>query len=268
VFEELDLTLSPGSCVGLLGTQRLRKNLADPRSFRSGEDKPDRGHVFHYEDLAVAYFEQDRGPWTPTKPWPRPRSSWRPVIYRGTPLHIRSYLDRFLFTKLQTDMPVAKLSGGEQSRLLIAKLMLVEANVLVLDEPTNDLDLATLNILQSCLEDFKGAILLVTHDRYFLDAVCNQILAFPFDDESSRRLVSFADLANGRAGAKRGVLRRNQAAPTSIASQFPPTSAKPKKRSYKDQLEFDAMEGRIHEAESQLAVLNRRPRKTPRMPPV
>lgn len=253
LFEALDLTLSPGSRVGLLGRNGCGKTTLIRTLF--GKEKPDQGHVFHYDELAVAYFEQDRGALDPNQTVAKTLApSGDQVIYRGMPLHIRSYLDRFLFTKLQADMPVAKLSGGEQSRLLIAKLMLMDGNVLVLDEPTNDLDLATLNILQSCLEDFGGAVLLVTHDRYFLDAVCNKILAFPLDDEAPRRLVSFADLAQWESWREERVI-----APRSkpeLPRQSPASAPKSKKRSYKDQMEFDSMEGRIQGAEKELDRLS------------
>jgi ATP-binding cassette subfamily F protein uup len=254
LFEALDLILSPGSRVGLLGRNGCGKTTLIRTLF--GKEKPDRGHVFHYDELAVAYFEQDRGALDPNQTVAKTLApSGDQVVYRGTALHIRSYLDRFLFTKLQADMPVAKLSGGEQSRLLIAKLMLAEANVLVLDEPTNDLDLATLNVLQACLEDFGGAVLLVTHDRYFLDAVCNKILAFPFDDEAPRRLVTFADLAQWESWREE---RPAPPKPKAEREQLNPLPAgKPRKRSYKDQLEFDSMEGRIQEAEKELDRLSR-----------
>jgi ABC transport system ATP-binding/permease protein len=260
LFEDLDLTLSPGSRVGLLGRNGCGKTSLIRALFgTTPEDKPEKGHVFHYDELAVAYFEQNRALLDPNETVAKTLAPHGDqVIYRDTPLHIRSYLDRFLFTKLQSDMPVAKLSGGEQSRLLIAKLMLVDANVLVLDEPTNDLDMATLDILQSCLEDFKGAVLLVTHDRYFLDAVCNKILAFPLDDQGPRRLVSFADLAqweNWRDEKRSASKSKPEMVMPPKPSPEASPSAKPKKRSYKDQLEFDSMEGRIHEAEAALVRL-------------
>ncbi len=107
-------------------------------------------------------------------------------------MHARSYLDRFLFSGQKVDLPVSKLSGGEQARLRIAQLMLKEAQVLILDEPTNDLDADTLDVLENALAEFNGAVILVTHDRYFMDAVSNQILAFPPDDFKDRRLQKFS----------------------------------------------------------------------------
>jgi len=260
LFEDLDFILSPGSRVGLLGRNGCGKTSLIRALFgTSSDDKPDRGDVFHYDELAVAYFEQNRALLDPNETVAKTLAPHGDqVIYRGTPLHIRSYLDRFLFTKLQSDMPVAKLSGGEQSRLLIAKLMLKDANVLVLDEPTNDLDMSTLDILQSCLEDFAGAVLLVTHDRYFLDAVCNKILAFPLDDTGPRGITAFADLAQWESWREeQRTAFRAKLEPAVKSAPSPATTAKPKKRSYKDQLEFDSMEGRIHEAETELKRLEK-----------
>lgn len=260
LFEDVDLILSPGSRVGLLGRNGCGKTSLIRALFgTSPDDKPDRGDVFHYDELAVAYFEQNRALLDPNETVAKTLAPHGDqVIYRGTPLHIRSYLDRFLFTKLQSDMPVAKLSGGEQSRLLIAKLMLKDANVLVLDEPTNDLDMSTLDILQSCLEDFAGAVLLVTHDRYFLDAVCNKILAFPLDDTGPRRITAFADLAQWESWREdQRTAFRAKLEPAAKSAPSTAASAKPKKRSYKDQLEFDSMEGRIHEAETELKRLEK-----------
>ncbi|HSA60198.1 MAG TPA: ABC-F family ATP-binding cassette domain-containing protein [bacterium] len=256
LFEGFDLTLSPGSRIGLLGRNGCGKSTLI--RVLLGQEKPDSGDIFRSEQFFVAYFEQNRESLDPNATVAKTLApAGDQVVYRGNALHIRSYLDRFLFTRIQADMPVAKLSGGEQSRLLIAKLMLTEASVLVLDEPTNDLDLATLDILQGCLEEFSGSVLLVTHDRYFLDAVSNKILAFPLSDEGPRTLLAFADLAQWEEWreAQRGVSKPQV---DSSPRPTPPPPAKPqksKKRSYKDQLEFDSMESRIHEAESALERL-------------
>ena len=122
------------------------------------------------------------------------------MSFRGARVHVRGYLDRFLFESGQCDMAVGKLSGGEQSRLLLAQLMLREAQVLVLDEPTNDLDLATLSVLEETLTEFDGAVLLVSHDRYFVDRVATTILAFDATAPPGTATVTpFADLAQWEA---------------------------------------------------------------------
>jgi ATP-binding cassette subfamily F protein uup len=148
---------------------------------------------------------------------------------------------------------VAKLSGGEQSRLLLAKLMLNEANLLVLDEPTNDLDMATLDVLADVLQEFKGAILLVTHDRYFLDQITNQIIAFGQDKNKSKKLFTMVGLEQWEDWHEEQVQLQKVMKKDSQSPRV--TSSKNKKRTYKDQRELDAMEETIQKAESKLASL-------------
>lgn len=200
LFEQLDVLLTPGSRLGIMGENGCGKSSLIKVLLQ--EEKPDQGKVFHSDLLEVAYFEQGKeeidGDLSLIQ---SVCPAGDQVFYRGKPLHVRSYLGRFLFENEKMDMPVSFLSGGEQSRLLLAKLMLIEANVLVLDEPTNDLDIATLNVLEDCLKEFNGAVLLVTHDRFFLDRVSTQLLAFPPHSSSQeerglRYFESFAQWEN------------------------------------------------------------------------
>src|SRR4029077_1418848 len=158
-----------------------------------GEEPPSAGTVVRADGLQVAYFQQSREAFDPARTL---SDTLCPdgdhVSFRGTRVHVRGYLERFLFAPEQMQMQVGKLSGGEQSRLLLAQLMLREAQLLVLDEPTNDLDLPTLAVLEEALTEFDGAVLLVTHDRYFLDQVATTILAF---DSSTASIIPFASLA-------------------------------------------------------------------------
>jgi ATP-binding cassette subfamily F protein uup len=196
LFHDLDLFIGPGTRLGVIGENgcgksTLLKVLLD-------EERPDSGHIFRSELLKAAFFEQNRGALDPTQSLLRSVCPYGDSVYfQGRQVHIRSYLDRFLFSQEQLDLPIAKLSGGEQSRVLIAKLMLIECNLLVLDEPTNDLDLMSLNVLQDCLNEFEGAVILVSHDRYFLDQVSETILAFPVDSKLKRRgeLALFSSIA-------------------------------------------------------------------------
>jgi len=190
LFSDLDIFLQPGSRLGILGSNGCGKSTLI--RILLGHEEPDSGKIFRSDQLKVAYFEQGRDQLNPKTTLLRSVCPYGDhVTYGGRQVHIRSYLDRFLFSAEEMDMPVGRLSGGEQSRVLIARLMLQEANLLVLDEPTNDLDIATLNVLQECLLSFEGAIILVSHDRYFLDQVSSQILAFP--------PTFFADLAQWEA---------------------------------------------------------------------
>src|SRR5208283_3684181 len=124
------------------------------------------------------------------------------VVYQDRVVHVAGYALRFLFTGEQLNQPVEQLSGGERARLLIARLMLQPADVLILDEPTNDLDIATLDVLENSLDEFSGALVLVTHDRYLLDRISTEILAL--DGRGNANM--YADLAQWEQ-ARRAVVR-------------------------------------------------------------
>jgi len=172
-------------------------------------------------------------------------------------VHVRGYLERFLFEHDQLQMPVGKLSGGEQSRLLLAQLMLREAQLLVLDEPTNDLDLPTLAVLEESLTGFDGAVLLVTHDRYFLDQVATTILAFDTRPGAPRGVVPFASLgqwetwrAEEAAAAKAAIA---EAAPAPASNETATAAGgRRKKLGYLEQREYDTLEETLARAETAL----------------
>ncbi len=196
LFKDFHLFLGPGVRLGILGANGCGKSTL--LRVLLGLEKPTSGRLFHSEHLKFAYFEQDRSSLNPNETLMRTLCpAGDQVMFRGKPVHIRSYLERFLFSADRMEMPIKALSGGEKARVLIARLMLTEANLLVLDEPTNDLDLMTLNVLQDCLTEFEGAVLLVSHDRYFVDQVSTKILAFPFLEEEKQKaeLLYFEDLS-------------------------------------------------------------------------
>ncbi len=258
LFSGLDLVLSPGRRVGILGSNGCGKSTLIQTLLK--EEDPDSGSVSHADNLTVAYFQQNREALDPKKTVAKticPNGEF--VDYRGERIHIRGYLDRFLFSQGQMEMAVGKLSGGEQGRLLIAQLMMQPANLLVLDEPTNDLDMATLAVLEECLTEFQGAILLVTHDRYFLDQVANQILSFsPFPEERGQ-ITSFASLGQWETWfTDSGRRDRAQAGLQSSGGQsMPVTSAAPeakkRKLSFKEQRELDSMEENLRRTEKELS---------------
>ncbi|PIR18246.1 MAG: ABC transporter ATP-binding protein [Deltaproteobacteria bacterium CG11_big_fil_rev_8_21_14_0_20_49_13] len=256
IFKDVDLLITPGLKVGLLGANGCGKTTLI-RILLGGE-RPDTGSVETAEQLRVIYFEQNRETLDQNATVEQTVCpSGDHVKYRGNFIHIRSYLDRFNFSQLQTGMEVRRLSGGEQSRLLIAKLMLQEGNVLVLDEPTNDLDMGTLEVLEQCLLEFPGAVILVTHDRYFLDQVVNRLLAFGEPTGPNAGKVSpFATLEQWERAYKKertamratisGARKRQENAPRTIAKR---------KSSFKEQFELDHIEENIHKAEAELERL-------------
>jgi ATP-binding cassette subfamily F protein uup len=253
IFRGVDVRLGPGVRLGLLGANGCGKSTLI--RVLLGEEPPTEGTVLRADGLEVAYFAQNRDALDPERSVAItvcPDGDF--VLYRGARVHVRGYLERFLFTSEQTDLAVGKLSGGEQSRLLLAQLMLRSAQVLVLDEPTNDLDMATLAVLEESLTGFPGAVLLVSHDRYFLDQVATTILAF---DAESDGVVPFASLAQWEGWrAERRVAAIARAArdrEASAASGAASGGASSKRRlGYLEQREYDTIEASIGRAEAAL----------------
>lgn len=175
LFEKLDLVLSPKSRLGLLGSNGSGKTTL--LKILSGELKPEKGTIKYADELKIVYFDQER--------FRLPKASTIRtalathgdyVRYQGREIHVNGWAKKFLFSPSLIDMPIEKLSGGEQARLLIAKLMLEPADLLLLDEPTNDLDIPTLEILEESLLEFEGAIVLISHDRTMLSRLSTQLL--------------------------------------------------------------------------------------------
>ncbi len=257
IFSGVDLLLGPRVRVGLLGPNGCGKSTLI--RVLLGEEPPSEGTVQRADGLQVAYFQQSRDALDPALSVANtlcPDGDF--VTFRGARVHVRGYLERFLFQSEQADMPVGKLSGGEQSRLLLADLMLREAQLLVLDEPTNDLDLPTLAVLEESLTGFDGAVLLVTHDRYFLDQVATTILAFTQVTPAAapgamRGVVPFASFAQWEVWRAQQ-LEAEKAAATARTREGG-GGAKPGRRklTYGEQREYDAIEETLARAEAALA---------------
>jgi ABC transport system ATP-binding/permease protein len=253
VFEGIDLIVGPGSRIGLLGPNGCGKSTL--LRVLTGAQAPTAGEVTRVNGLEIAFFEQDRAALDPDRSVADtvcPDGDF--VSFRGARVHRAGYLERFLFRSEQLSQPVGRLSGGEQSRLLVAQLMLRPASVLVLDEPTNDLDLPTLALLEDALTGFDGAVLLVTHDRYFLDQVATQILAFHVQPGEEGRITSFAGLDQWEEWH-----RAQSAAARAPRGTAPGASSTPaprgKKLSFKLQREWETIEGAIAETEAKAGAL-------------
>lgn len=198
LFKDVSLLLSPGTRLGLLGANGSGKTTLI--RILAGVLSPDEGTVVPAEHLRVVVFDQMREELPRAIPL-RQALAGRDdhVCFRGRNIHITSWAKQFLFRVDQLDMPVGELSGGEQARILIARLMLRPADLLILDEPTNDLDIATLDVLEESLCDFPGAIVLVTHDRFMLDRVCTEILGL----DGGGRVGRYGDCAQWQAAQRR-----------------------------------------------------------------
>ncbi len=180
IVKNLDLLVTRGDRIGLLGPNGIGKTTL--LKILLGELKPDAGTITHGTNLKVAYFDQLRAQLDPAQTVIRNLAGDNDHVFiGGSKKHAVTYLQDFLFAPDRAKSPVSMLSGGERCRLLLAKLFLTPANVLVLDEPTNDLDLETLDLLEELIADFSGTVLLVSHDREFLDNVTTSYLVFEGD---------------------------------------------------------------------------------------
>lgn len=185
LFKDVSLLLSPGTRLGLLGSNGSGKTTLI--RVLTGHLPPDEGTIETADNLRVVVFDQMREELPRDIPLRRALAGKDDSVeFRGRGIHISSWAKRFLFRVDQLDMPVGELSGGEQARILIARLMLRPADLLILDEPTNDLDIASLDVLEESLIEFPGAVVLVTHDRFMLDRVCTELLGLNPDGRVGR----------------------------------------------------------------------------------
>jgi ABC transport system ATP-binding/permease protein len=255
IFRDLDLFLGPGSRVGLIGPNGCGKSTL--LRVLVGQEAPDQGAILRADGLEVSFFEQHREALDPAVTVVDTLCPGGDhVTFRGSRVHVSGYLARFLFRVEHHKLLVGQLSGGEQSRLALACLMLRPANVLVLDEPTNDLDLATLEVLEESLAGFDGAVLLVTHDRYFLDRVTTKLLAFPTAPGEAGKVTPLVGLAQWEAWHReQAVATSNVTVKPKPAAGTTTASSLRRKLSYKDQRDFDTIEARISEAEARMVEL-------------
>jgi ATP-binding cassette subfamily F protein uup len=176
LFNNVNVILSPGVRLGLIGANGSGKTTF--LKVIDGQLQPDKGTIKRADALRVVVFDQNREQLDQTKTLRKALSPVGDMVtYQGRPLHVATWAKKFLFRSDQLDMPISYLSGGEQARILIANLMLRPADILMLDEPTNDLDIPSLEVLEESLQEFAGAVVLVTHDRFMLDSVSTLVLA-------------------------------------------------------------------------------------------
>jgi ABC transport system ATP-binding/permease protein len=245
LFERLNFVVTAGMRVGLLGPNGSGKTSL-LRLLR-GEWTPTKGEIHRAEWLRIVYFDQSRELDTNMTLRRALAPDGDSVIYQDRVIHVASWAAKFLFTGEQLSQPVERLSGGERARVLIAQLMLQPADLLLLDEPTNDLDIPTLEILEQGLLEFRGSLVLVTHDRYMLDRVSNIVLGL--DGQGSAE--SFADYAQWESWqAER---KRGEKATSGSASLIPDSSSAAKKKlSYLEAREHAGLDQRIADAEQTL----------------
>jgi ATP-binding cassette subfamily F protein uup len=248
LFERLNFIITAGMRVGLVGPNGSGKTSL-LRLLR-GEWAPSRGEVRRADWLRIVYFDQSRQLDMNMTLRRALAPDGDSVVYQDRVIHVASWAAKFLFTGEQLSQPVERLSGGERARILVAQLMLQPADVLLLDEPTNDLDIPTLEILEENLLEFRGSLVLVTHDRHMLDRVSNIVLGL--DGQGSAE--SFADYAQWESWqeeSNRAGKTPVRSTPLVTVSDDPPLPTK-KKRSYLEAREYAGIEQSITDAEQVL----------------
>jgi len=249
LVSDLDLIVTPGTRVGLIGPNGSGKTTL--LNVLAGVVAPDAGEIERADDLRIVRFEQERAGLEPAQSLRRALApEGDAVVWQGRNVHVAAWAKRFLFRPEQLEVPVGHLSGGEQARILIARLMREPADLLILDEPTNDLDIPTLEVLEESLAEFDGALVLVTHDRFMLERVSTLILAL----DGEGRTATFADYSQWETAraADEPVARK---APTERAPES--LRPRPKRLGYREQREWDGMEPAILDAERAVEACQR-----------
>ncbi len=253
LFDYLSLELPPGARVGFVGRNGAGKTTL--LRIILGEQEPTWGKVVRGARTVINYVDQNREVLRDEESVMEAisgKSDW--VVLGEHKLHVRSYLKRYLFTDEAINGRIKSLSGGERSRLAIAKILLRGGNLLILDEPTNDLDLSTLQILEEGLAEFGGCVLVVSHDRWFLNRVCTHILAFEDDGRVELNVGDYDYyLEKKRTLAKAPVSEIAKPVAKPAATQ----AARARKLSYKEQQELDGIEAVILTAEGEAAEIEK-----------
>ncbi|GGY84955.1 ATP-binding cassette domain-containing protein [Pseudoduganella plicata] len=256
IVRDFTTTILRGDKVGLIGANGAGKTTL--LKLILGEDQPDSGTVKQGTKLQVAYFDQMRTQLNEEASLAdtiSPGSEW--VEVNGQKKHVMSYLGDFLFAPERARSPVKTLSGGERNRLLLARLFAKPANVLVLDEPTNDLDIDTLELLEELLEEYQGTVFLVSHDRMFLDNVVTQVIVAEGDGVWRDYIGGYTDWERVRATAAAAVRKPEAKGDGKSTKAAPAAPTAPKKKlSFKEQRELDELPQTIASLEAEQASLN------------
>jgi len=248
LFERLNFIVSAGMRVGVVGANGSGKTTL--LRMLLGEVTPKSGEIRRADWLRTIYFDQTRQLDLSLTLRRALAPEGDSVLYQDRVIHVASWAAKFLFSGEQLDQPVERLSGGERARVLIAQLMLQAADILLLDEPTNDLDIPTLEILEQSMLEFRGSVVLVTHDRYLLDRVSTVVLGL----DGQGGTESFADYGQWEIWQTERRRARNE---TMTSSPLIPASAAPqvptqRKLSYLEAREYAGIEQRIADAEQRL----------------
>ena len=265
IIRDFSLRIQRGDRIGVVGANGAGKTTL--LKLLTGELEPDEGTVTLAKTLQGVMIDQQRSLLSPDKTVRdvlAEGGDWLDV--RGTRKHVQAYLKDFLFEPSLVDTPVTALSGGERSRLLLAREFARKSNLLVLDEPTNDLDLETLDLLQEVIADYDGTVLIVSHDRDFLDRTVTvtlgldgsgtvDVVAGGYEDWEAKRKRPAAPAEKRKSPLPQAGDAKGGPGPDSGTPPSPPASGRGGKikLSYKDQRDYDLLPGRIEELDAEIA---------------
>ena len=259
IVEHLSTTILRGDRIGLIGPNGSGKSTLI--QLLLGQLKPDRGEVRLGTGLEIAYFDQQRAvlrdDWSAAENVSEGRDF---VEINGRSKHIIGYLQDFLFTPERARAPISKLSGGERNRLLLARLFAKPSNLLVMDEPTNDLDLETLELLEELLLDYPGTLLLVSHDRDFLDNVVTSTLVLEGNGRVGEYVGGYSDWLRQRPDRVEDETAPTASAVTTARPEIakPASTPRPVKLSYKLARELEQLPARVEALEAEIEILSAR----------
>ena len=253
IIKDFTLRIQRGDRIGIVGANGTGKTTLI--RMLTGETEPDTGSITLSPTLKGIVIDQQRKLLTPEK---RVRdvladgSDW--IDVRGVRKHVQGYLKEFLFDPALIEARIGSLSGGEQSRILLAREFAREANLLVLDEPTNDLDLETLDLLQEVIADYDGTVLIVSHDRDFLDRTVNLTLGLDGTGHVDIIAGGYADWEEKRDKRDKPTVKKTEKAVSTEPASAAPSMPKKVKLSYKDQRDYDLLPKRITEIDAEIAA--------------
>jgi ATP-binding cassette subfamily F protein uup len=253
IVKDLDLKIMAGDRIGLVGPNGIGKTTL--LRLLLGEMTPEHGRIRHGARLVPGFLEQLRelNPELRLKEVLLPNGGQYVYVAGVHARHVVGYMQDFLFDKERLNTRVAALSGGERGRLLLARLLLEPANLLVLDEPTNDLDIGTLSVLERALADYDGTVIIVSHDRAFMDRVVSRVLAFEGDGRIVPVEGGWSDYAAWKAKQVASASLPEKAAKAAVQATKPT-----KKLAYHEQRELAALPERIEAMESEKAAIEGR----------
>lgn len=256
LFHGLTLSLKPGQCTGVVGRNGVGKTTL--LRLCMGEREPEEGTATVGKKVTFNYIDQGRMQLDGTKTvMEAVADTDESVSFGGQKMGVRTYLKRFLFSDDRLRERVDRLSGGERARLMLAKVLKRGGNIIVLDEPTNDLDLPSLRMLEEALVDFGGSVLVVSHDRYFLDRICDQIVAFEGDGTVFVQPGNYSYYLEKKK--ERETLDKNvwnDARAVKTVAPAPAPTVKLRKLSFKEQKELDGIEDSIHKHEKKVTDID------------